>query len=110
MSLDHSSLHHPAANDVVLIPVRLQTDFRIQTLGLTRPQEKYLEAISLLERAILICEKKLGEHHPRTVAAQNCLELIGQKVCTQLSRLVAERHAQPIAREGMARLKTLRSV
>ncbi|CAN0492088.1 unnamed protein product, partial [Laminaria digitata] len=43
-------------------------------------QEKYTEAISLLERALSIRTKKLGGNHPYTVSTQNSLELVRKKV------------------------------
>jgi len=43
------------------------------------PQSKHPEAIALLERALSIRMKKLGESHPDTVGAQSNLEFVRGK-------------------------------
>ncbi|CAN0431476.1 unnamed protein product, partial [Scytosiphon promiscuus] len=39
-------------------------------------QEKYTEAIPLLERALKIRMNNLGESHPDTVSTRNSLEIV----------------------------------
>lgn len=73
-------------------------ELNVTPLHLKRPQEKYTEAIPLLEEALSIRTKKLGENHPDTVKSQNNLEIVRKKVRAQLGRLVGKRHAQPISR------------
>ena len=51
------------------------------TTGSLEALEKYTEAIPLLERALSIRTKKLGENHPDTVSSQNNLEIVRKKVC-----------------------------
>lgn len=60
------------------------------TLHLKPPQENYMEAFSLLERALAIRTKKLGENHPDTISTQNDLEAVRQKVRAQLGRRVGK--------------------
>lgn len=56
------------------------------TLHLTRPQEKFTEAIPLLERAFKIRVKKLGEKHPDTVSSLKSLTTVRARVSAQLGR------------------------
>ncbi|CAN0212696.1 unnamed protein product [Ectocarpus sp. 6 AP-2014] len=49
--------------------------------GLLFMQEKYPGAQPLLERALSIRTKKLGENHPDTVLTRKGLELVRRKVC-----------------------------
>lgn len=71
---------------------------KLPTLHLQRPQEKYTEAIPLLERALSIHMKKLGGSHPDTLSSQNNLEIVRQKVRAQLSGRVGKRSIYPTAR------------
>ncbi|CAM9461600.1 unnamed protein product, partial [Ectocarpus fasciculatus] len=57
----------------------LRTGSMYSILHLNRPQEKYTEANPLLERALLIHTKNLGENHPDTVGVRNELELVREK-------------------------------
>lgn len=41
-----------------------------------RPQEKYDEAVQLIERALSINAKALGDDHPDTVDTKNMLEAV----------------------------------
>ncbi|CAN0216421.1 unnamed protein product [Ectocarpus sp. 13 AM-2016] len=43
-------------------------------------QENHKEAFPLLERALTIRTKKLGENHPDTVGTRNRLEFVREKV------------------------------
>lgn len=68
-------------------------------------QEKYTEAVPLLERALSIRTKTLGRNHPDTVSSQNGLNFVRAKVRARLAHLVGKRHAPPIARRPLAILK-----
>ncbi|CAN0426266.1 unnamed protein product [Ectocarpus sp. 12 AP-2014] len=70
----------------------------VTTLHVTLLHGKHTKAIPLLERALSIRAKELGGDHPPAVTAPNNLEIIRQKVCAQLGCLVAQRHAQSVAR------------
>ena len=105
--LDHLLPNHCVyylVNESVFSPksshkLGLRTGLSFSILHLKPPQEKYTEAIPLLERALSIRTKKLGENHPDTVSSQNSLEIARKKVRAQLGRLVVKRRrAQPIAR------------
>ncbi|CAB1096067.1 unnamed protein product [Ectocarpus sp. CCAP 1310/34] len=41
--------------------------------------EQYTDAVPLLERALSIRMKKLGENHPDTVSTQNSLDVVRRK-------------------------------
>lgn len=59
-----------------------------------RPQEKYDEAVQLIERALSINAKALGDDHPDTVDTKNMLEAVrGQKVGAPLPRHIDKSHA-----------------
>ncbi|CAN0202076.1 unnamed protein product, partial [Ectocarpus fasciculatus] len=47
-------------------------------------QEKFTEAVPLLERALSIRTKKLGDKHPDTVSTQNWLEHVREKIRAQV--------------------------
>lgn len=57
-----------------------------------------MEACSLLERALAIRTKKLGENHAGTISTQNNLEAVRQKVRAQLGRRVGKPCVSRIAR------------
>ncbi|CAN0163684.1 unnamed protein product, partial [Ectocarpus fasciculatus] len=50
-------------------------------------QEKFTEAIPLLERALSIRKTKLGDNHPYTVGTHNSLKVVREKVRAQLGSL-----------------------
>ena len=52
-----------------------------------RYQEKFTEAVPLLERALSIRTKKLGDNHPDTVSTHNGLEVVRKEACAQLGSL-----------------------
>lgn len=52
-------------------------------LHLKRRQEKYTEAIPLLERALSIRTQRLGGNHPQTIRIRGSLELLRTMVTAQ---------------------------
>lgn len=76
-------------------------------------QERYIEAIPLLERALSIRMLKLGGSNPDTVNTQNSLEFTREKVCVCVLIWMSIKQARSCARQrpqDLALLKIMRSV
>ena len=76
------------ANESVFLPevsgVRFCALHEVLDLAsLKLPQEDYRGATALLERALKVFTKKLGENHPHTVATRRGLRAARQKVRVQ---------------------------
>ncbi|CBJ28328.1 Tetratricopeptide repeat family [Ectocarpus siliculosus] len=76
----------------------LRTGVSFSALHLTRPQEHYVEAIPLFERALSIRTRKLGGSHPDTAGTRNGLDVVRRKARLELVRIEGNPLAPLLAR------------